>query len=188
MIGAAMGLAAPRRDPVPVDVRGVPDARLRLHPHGGDQQPEHQDGRVARRRVDWRGRPVADGARGSGDDARAAEHRRALSRATPSAPNGWSSAWPITRARRTCARRVRRRRSSTAPTRRSRSAASRCCARATTDVATVIGAGVTVFEALKAYDELKTAGRQHPRHRPVFTAADRRGDAGALRARDEGAR
>ena len=26
------------------------------------------------------------------------------------------------------------------------------------DVATVIGAGVTVFEALKAYDELKAAG------------------------------
>ena len=33
------------------------------------------------------------------------------------------------------------------------------------DVATVVGAGVTVFEALKAYDELKSAGHQHPRHR-----------------------
>ena len=44
-----------------------------------------------------------------------------------------------------------------AATSRSRSAARRCCARATT-TATVVGAGVTVFEALKAYDPLRSEG------------------------------
>ena len=83
MIGAAMGLAARGAIPFPVDVRRVPDARLRLHPHGGDQQPERQDGRLARRRVDRRGRPVADGARGSGDDARASRTSPCSIRATP---------------------------------------------------------------------------------------------------------
>ena len=73
------GAGEPRRDSVPVDVRRIPDARLRFHPHGGHQLPERQDGGVACRRVDWRGRTVADGARRPGDDARAAEHRRALS-------------------------------------------------------------------------------------------------------------
>ena len=68
-----------RRDSVPVDVRVLPDARGRLHPHGRDQQREHQDGRLARRRVDRRGRAVADGARGSRDVPRAAEHHGALS-------------------------------------------------------------------------------------------------------------
>ena len=37
-------------------------------------------------------------------------------------------------------------------------AGARCCARASDDVATVIAAGVTLFEALKAYDQLKQAG------------------------------
>ena len=44
------------------------------------------------------------------------------------------------------------------------------------DDAVVIGAGVTVFEALKAYDQLQGRGDQHPRHRRVFGAADRRRD------------
>jgi transketolase len=52
MVGAAMGLAA--REP-----------RRRLHPHGGDQQRQHQARRVPCWRVDRRRRPVADGARGS---------------------------------------------------------------------------------------------------------------------------
>src|SRR5205807_9518526 len=50
----------------PVDVRLLPDARVRLHPHGGHQQRRRQDGGVARRRVDRRGRPLANGARGPG--------------------------------------------------------------------------------------------------------------------------
>jgi transketolase len=39
------------------------------------------------------------------------------------------------------------------------------------DVATVIGAGITVFEALKAYDQLAAAGTAM-RHRPLLTPAD----------------
>ncbi len=41
------------------------------------------------------------------------------------------------------------------------------------DVATVVGAGVTVFEALKAYDQLKAAGTLDPRDRPLFGGAGR---------------
>ncbi len=63
--GVGDGAGEPRRHRVPVDVRVLPDARLRLHQDGGDQPAEREAGRVARRRVDWRGRPVADGARGS---------------------------------------------------------------------------------------------------------------------------
>ena len=73
------GPGGARRDSVSVDVRLLPDARRRLHPHGGDQQRQHQAGRLARRRVDRRGRAVADGARGSGDVPRRAELHRALS-------------------------------------------------------------------------------------------------------------
>ena len=51
--------------------------------------------------------------------------------------------------------------------------ARRCCARAASDVATVVGAGVTVFEALKAYDELKAERHADPRHRSLFGRADR---------------
>ena len=65
MVGSAMGLAARGAIPFPSTFAALPDARRRLHPHGGDQQRRHQDGRLARRRVDRRGRSVADGARGS---------------------------------------------------------------------------------------------------------------------------
>ena len=43
------------------------------------------------------------------------------------------------------------------------------------DVATVIGAGVTLFEALAAYDELAARRHQHPGHRPLQRQAGGRG-------------
>ena len=77
MIGAAMGLAAAApfrsRRRSPRSSRAPTTSSAWRH-----QQPQHQDGRLARRRVDWRGRPVADGARRPRDDARAAEHHGAL--------------------------------------------------------------------------------------------------------------
>ena len=45
------------------------------------------------------------------------------------------------------------------------------------DVATVVGAGVTVFEALKAYDQLKAEGIAIRVIDAYSRAADRRGDA-----------
>ena len=57
------------------------------------------------------------------------------------------------------------------------------CDRADDDVATVVGVGVTVFEALKAYDQLFARGYPHPRHRCLLPAADRRGDARARPAK-----
>ena len=77
--GRRHGLCRARRDSVSVDVRLFSHARLRLHPHGGDQQPEHQAGGQPCRRVHWRRRPVADGAGRSGDDARRTQLHRALS-------------------------------------------------------------------------------------------------------------
>ena len=147
-----------RRDPVSLDVRLLPHARGRLHPHGRRSRCQREAHRLARRRVDRRRRTVADGARGSVDDARASTTAPCSIRATRSAPSDSSSRWPGTRAWPTCARRDRRRRSSTAPTRRSRSADSKVVRQSAHDVATVIGAGVTVFEALKAYDQLKEDG------------------------------
>ena len=82
------GARGARRDSVSVDVRLLPDARRRLHPHGGHQQRRHQDGRArtpacrsartARRR--WRSRT-----------SRCAAPSRTSPcsiRATPSAPSG----------------------------------------------------------------------------------------------------
>ena len=73
------GLRGPRRHSVPVDVRLLPLPRRRLHPHGRHLHEQRQADRVARRRLDRRGRPVADGARGSRDDARDSRRGRALS-------------------------------------------------------------------------------------------------------------
>ena len=101
---------------------------------------------------------VADGARGPGDDARAAEHDGAV---------------PVRRRQHRAAGRAGRLspraglhadvapedagdlRPTTSP---SGSAARTCCGRAPNDVATVVGAGVTVFEALKAHELLAAEG------------------------------
>ena len=134
MVGAAMGLAARGAIAVPVDVRVLPHARLRLHPHGGavERPPsaQRQADRLARRRLDRRGRPVADGARGSRDDARRARLRGALSvrrrqhRAAGRRDGGVSRAGLHAHVAAEDAT------SSTASTSSSRSAARRCCARA----------------------------------------------------------
>ena len=54
-----------RAHPVRRDVRGVPHARLRLRTDGRDQPGEPAARRLARGRVDRRGRALPDGARGS---------------------------------------------------------------------------------------------------------------------------
>ena len=58
--------AGARLAPVRLDVRGLLRPRVRLHPHGRDQPGQHVPGRLARGRLDRRGRPIPDGARGSG--------------------------------------------------------------------------------------------------------------------------
>ena len=169
------GAGGARRDSVPVDVRLLPDARRRFHPHGGDQQRQRQARRLARRRVDRRGRPVADGARGSGDDARAepnctvlypcdavSTERLVVAMAEHTGP-GLHAHQPAEDAGH-----LRERRDV------HRSAGSKVLRESGDDVATVIGAGVTVFEALKAYDQLKADGHRDPRDRSLFAAADRR--------------
>ena len=177
------GLRRARRDPVPVDVRLLPLPRRGLHPHGRHLDAERQAHRLARRRVDWRGRAVADGARGPRHDAGDSRARSCSIPAMRSAPSGWSPRWRSTRGSPTCARRGRRRRSPTGRRSRSRSAARKSCGRARTTSALVVGAGITVFEALKAYDLLKAEGIVDPRHRCLLGPADRQGDADQRRAR-----
>ena len=56
------------------------------------------------------------------------------------------------------------------------------------DVATVIGAGITVFEALKAYDQLQGGRHRDPRDRSLLGAADRQGRRWSRPARATGGR
>ena len=76
------GPRRPRRDRVCVDVCVFPHARRRLHPDGRPVEraiaAQREADRIARRDLDRRGRSVADGARGSRDDARRAQLRGAL--------------------------------------------------------------------------------------------------------------
>ena len=72
-------------------------------------------------------------------------------------PNWWAR-WPIWRASASCARRARRRRSSMRPTNSSLLAAAKSCAARTSDEVTVVAAGITLHESLKAYDQLKGKG------------------------------
>ena len=123
MVGSAMGLAARGAIPFPSTFAAFLTRAADFVRMAGDQQRQREAGRLARRRVDRRGRTVADGARGSRDVPRAAELCRALSlrRRQHGAACGGHGGAP--RARPTCARAVRRRRSSTVRTRPSRSVA-----------------------------------------------------------------
>ena len=64
MVGAAVGMQVRGWKPFAATFAAFLSRALRLHPHGGGQPREHLPVRLARRRVDRRGRPVADGARG----------------------------------------------------------------------------------------------------------------------------
>ncbi len=81
--GSGGRLPGARLDAVRGDVRGVPLARLRLHPDGRDLAGEALHQRLARRRLDRRGRPVADGAGGSRGVPRARQARSCCTRRIP---------------------------------------------------------------------------------------------------------
>ena len=176
MIGAAMGLAARGAIPFPSTFACFLSRALRLHPHGRDQQPRTSSWPASHAGVSiGEDGPVADGARRSGDDARRAEHHGALSRATRSAPSGCvelaayhpgPGVHPHEPAE--DAGHLR------ATTSRSRSADSKVlrASRPPTSV-TVVGAGVTVFEALKALRPAEGDGHRDSRDRRVLGAADR---------------
>ena len=187
MIGSAMGLAARGAIPFPSTFAAFLTRAVRLHPDGGHQQRERQDGRVARRRVDRRGRAVADGARRPGDDARAAEHHRPLSvrrdehRAAaradgvPSRPRLHADLAAEDAGHLRSRRDVRDRRIEGPASERERRRDGH-------------RRGLTVFEALKAYDELQKSGDQHPRRSTLLAAADRLRDRCCSCARDTGGR
>ncbi|MGC4084994.1 MAG: transketolase C-terminal domain-containing protein [Vicinamibacterales bacterium] len=158
MVGSAMGLAARGAIPFPSTFAAFLDACGRLRPHGGHQQCQRQAGRLARGRVDRRGRPIADGARGSRDvpgaaelrgalSVRCGEYREARSRDGVARGSGVHAHQPSEDA---------------SDLRRGRDVRGigglKVLRESAADVATVIGAGVTLFEALKAHDQLKAEG------------------------------
>ena len=158
MIGAAMGLAARGAIPFPSTFAAFltrADDFIRM---ARDQQRQRQAGRLARRRLDWRGRPVADGARGLRDDVGAAEHHRAVSVPTRSAPRSSSPRWPRHHGSDVHADVATE---DTGDLRRHRAfpiGGLKVLRTSGADVATVVGAGVTLFEALKAHDVLAAEG------------------------------
>ena len=77
---------------------------------------------------------------------------------TRSARSAWSWKWPQRLVWPTCGRHGQRPRSSTTTPREFPLGGSKVLRQSDADVATVATAGVTIFEALKAYDELKKDG------------------------------
>ena len=105
-----------------------------------------------------RGRPVADGPRRPGHDAGGLRQHRPLPLRPQPDGRSWSSRWPTSRASPTCAPRARRRRCSTTPASCFPSAAAGVVKQLDKDRVAVIAAGITVHEALKAYDKLQGEG------------------------------
>ena len=177
MIGAAMGLAARGAIPFPstfaafltraadfIRMAAISDLNVKMAgSHAGVSIGE--DGPSQMALEDLR------------DDDGAAELHGALSERRRVAPSSWSSRPP----RITGPVYIRTSRPKTPVIydndERSRSAGCKVLRQSDKDIATVIGAGVTLFEALKAHDELKAQRHLDSRDRSLFGAADRRGDA-----------
>ena len=79
LLGAAVGFAVLGKRGFRLDVRGLLYPRLRPDPHGGRLECHHPPSRISRRRVDRRGRPIADGARRPRYDASRVRQHGALS-------------------------------------------------------------------------------------------------------------
>ena len=159
MVAAAVGMQVRGWKPFASTLRRVLLARVRLRPHGGDQPREHPALRLARGRLDRRGRPLADGARGSRRVPRGARHDRAVPvRREPDRP-ARRDRWPTSTGSSSCARPAAEHAGPLrARTRSSRSAAARVVRSSDDDDVTLVGAGITLHEALKAADALAEEG------------------------------
>ena len=185
--------AGARMDAVRRHVRGVLHARLRSGSDGLDLPAPRQPRRLPRRRLHRRGRAFADGPRGSRHDARRARQRRSLSLLCATRrPSSWRR-WPRAAASNTCARRGRRRRCSIRPDEAFPIGGSKVLRRSDRDRVAVIAAGITVHEALKAYETLRVHGVQariidlysvKPVDRATLQEAARDCDAGLLVVED----
>ena len=173
LVAAAVGLAGARLRAVRLDLRRVLHPRLRLHPHGGDLARQHPALRLARRRLHRRGWPLADGARRPGDDARRPRQHRALSlrRQPDRAARGRDG-----RPEGIVYLRTTREKTPVlyGPDETFPIGGSRVLRQSDSDQVTVVGAGITLHEALKAYDQLKGEGVDDPRDRRLLGQADRR--------------
>ena len=148
--------AGARLEAVLLDVRRVPHPRVRLRPDGRRQPGDAQALRLARRRLDRRGRPVADGSRGS----RRVPRDPRLDRSLPVRRQPDGGARPRDggprRGSRTCARRAATRRSSTRADETFPIGGSKTL-RDGDDVA-IVAAGITLHEALRAAETLAGEG------------------------------
>ena len=183
MIGAAMGLAARGAIPFPSTFALFPDARAPTSSawrrsatstsRWPDRTPACRSAKTARRR--WRSKIW-----------RCAAPSRTSPcsiRATRSAPSAWSRSRPITPG----PAYIRTSRPKTpviyANDETFAIGGLKVLRQSASDVATVVGAGVTVFEALKAYDQLKSEGTPIRVIDLYSRAADRRRGADRRRAR-----
>ena len=147
------GTGRARRDPVRVDVRLLPDPCRRFHPHGRHQQPSNIKlaGSHAGVSIGEDG-PSQMALEDLGDDARRARLRRCSIPAMPSARSVWSSRWRngpgMAYMRTSQAENAGHLRADE----KFPIGGSKVLRQSDNDVATVVGAGVTVFEALKAHD------------------------------------
>ena len=186
MVGAQIGHAGARQDRVRGHVRGVLHAGRRLRADGRDRPGGPAALRLARGRLDRRGRPVADGARGSRDHARAERLDRAVpggrQRHREARHRRCATSTGISYLRthaRGDARALRPR------TRRSRSAAQDARVEPTTTGSTLVGAGVTLHQCLAAATSLARRGHRGRVIDCYSRQADRRADA-ASGARGDG--
>ena len=170
MIGAAMGFAARGAIPFPSTFARVPVSRLRLHPHGRDQQ----------RNIKMAGTHAGVSIGEDGPSQMALEDL-AMMRAQPNIAvlypcDAVSTDRLVERmAYHGGPAYIRTSRPKTpviyGPTRRSTSAASTCCAKRAATWRRSIGAGVTVFEALEGARPARQAGHHHPRHRSLLACS-----------------
>ena len=158
MVAAATGLAVRGYKRVRVDVRRVLHPGLRLHPDGRHLRRRPAAGRIARGRRDRRRRPVPDGAGGPGDDARRARVDRAVPERRHQHGGARRRRWPTRPASATCAPPAALTRCCTRPGETFHVGGSKMLRSGSDDQVTLIGAGVTLHECLRAAEILRREG------------------------------
>ena len=146
------------KDPVRFNLCGVSQPRIRPDPNERLLRCEYQVRRLSCRGVNRAGWTLADGSRRYRHVPGHSEQRRALSRAMRFQPTGWSKRPPNTRGSSTFGPRAWPLRFVYGADESFAIGGSKVLRKSDRDVATVVAAGVTLHEALKAYDELKEQG------------------------------
>ena len=161
----------------------LPFARLRSGAHGGDQPQQYQPMRVALRRFDRRRRPSQMALEDLGDVSRRPWLGRFLSKRCRLRGAAYGNDGAAAAESTTCAPRGPKTPILYSKDEKFPVPGFKVLRQSAQDKVTVIGAGITLHEALKAADELKAQGDSRPRDRPLLRETDRREGAGRSRSR-----